>query len=74
MPGLADLLKQLQPSRIDFSCRDGFPQRAARLMRVMAIVEAAPAEILRELDKALFYPAEAEVMQAERLHAGAVDQ
>ena len=69
-----DLPEQLQPSRVDLSCRDGFPQCAARFMRMVAVVEAALAEILRELDKALFYPAEAQVMQAERLHAGAVDQ
>ncbi len=69
-----DLLKQLQSSRVDLSCRNGFPQRAAGLMHMVAVAEAALAEILRKLDKALFYPAEAEVMQAECLHAGAVDQ
>jgi len=69
-----DLLKQLQPSCIDLSRSDGFPQRAAGLVRVVAIVEAALAEILRELDESLFYTAEAEVMQAERLYAGTVDQ
>ena len=69
-----DLLKQLQPSRVDLARRDGFAQRAARFMRMVAVVEAALAEILREFDKALFDAAEAQVMQAECLHAGAVDQ
>src|SRR3989338_11667612 len=69
-----DLPEQLQPSCVDLPCRDGLAQCAARFVRVVAVAEAALAEILRELDKSLFYPAEAQVMQAERLHAGAVDQ
>ena len=69
-----DLPEQLQPARIDLSLRDRIAQCAARFMRVAAIVEAALAEILREFHETLFYSAEAQVMQAEGLHAGAVDQ
>ena len=43
-------------------------------MHVMAIAKAALAEKLRELDKSLFNFSETQVMQAECLHAGAVDQ
>ena len=43
-------------------------------MYMAAVVKAALAEILREFHKALFYSAEAQVVQAEGLHAGAVDQ
>ena len=64
-----NLPEQIQPSRVDLSRRDRFTQRAARLVGVVAVVEAALAEIGRELDKALFDAAEAQVMQA-----GAVDQ
>ena len=41
---------------------------------MVAVVEAALAKVLRELDKTLLYAAKTQVMQAERLHAGAVDQ
>lgn len=43
-------------------------------MRVAAIGEAALAEILSEFNKALFYPAQAQVVQAECLYTGAVDE
>ena len=69
-----DVLKQGQPARINLARLDRIAQRAARFMQVAAIVKAALAEILRKLHESLFYPAEAQVVQAERLHAGAVDQ
>ena len=43
-------------------------------MRVAAVAKAALAEILRKFHKALFYSAETQVVQAEGLHAGAIDQ
>ncbi len=43
-------------------------------MGVAAIVEAALAEIWRELDEAGFNLSQTQVMQAEHLYAGAVDQ
>lgn len=69
-----DLLKQLQPARIDLSFRNRIAQRAARFMSVAAIVKAALAEISGEFDESLFYSAEAQMMQAECLYTGAIDQ
>ena len=69
-----NLLEQLKPARIDLSRCDRVAYRAAGFVGVVAVVEAALAEILRELDETLFYAAEAQVMQAEGLHAGTVDQ
>src|SRR3990167_6434012 len=37
----SDLPEQLQPARVDFARRDGFPLRAARLVRIVAVVVAA---------------------------------
>lgn len=74
MPGLADLLKQLHSARVDFSLGDRIAQRAARFMQMMAVMKAALAEIFFKLHKPLLYPAKAQVVQAEGLHAGAVDQ
>lgn len=73
-PGLADLLEQLQPPRIDLARFDRVAYCAAGFVQVVAVVEAALAAVRRELDKSFFYSAEAQVVQAECLHAGAVDQ
>jgi hypothetical protein len=68
-----DLLKQLQSPRSYLSFRNCFAQCAIGFMRMAAIVKAALPEIARKLHEALFDAAEAQVMQAEGLHAGAVD-
>ena len=39
-----------------------------------AVAKAALAEVLGEFHESLFYPAEAQMVQAEGLHAGAIDQ
>ena len=69
----SDLLEQLQPARIDLSLANRIAQCAARFMLVAAVVEAALAEILRELHETLLNAAEAQVMQAEGLDSGTID-
>jgi len=69
-----DLLEQFQPTRVDFSTADRIAQGTPRFLHVPAVVKAALAEIRRELHKTLLDRAEAQVVQAEGLHAGAVDQ
>jgi hypothetical protein len=69
-----DLLKQLQPPRVDLPFIRCFAYRAVRLVRVAAIGEAALAEIGQEFGEASFYRGKIQVMQAKELHAGTVDE
>lgn len=71
---LADLLEQFQPARVDLASFNRAAYRATRFVQVVAVVEAALAAVRRELDESFFYSAEAQVVQAECLNAGAVDQ
>ena len=69
-----DLLKQLQPSLVDLPLGRCLADRTIRLMRVAAVGEAALAEVGQEFREAFFYRGKIQVVQAEQLHAGAVDQ
>lgn len=67
------LLKQLQSSQIDFPFFGCLAYRAVRLVRVTAIGEAALAEVGQKLGETSFYRGKIQVMQAEQLHAGTID-
>jgi hypothetical protein len=70
----SNLLKQLQTSNVDLPLVCCFAYRAVRLVRVAAIGEAALAQVGQEFGEASFYRREIQMMQAEQLHAGAVDE
>ena len=74
--GLArsDLLKQLQSPLVDLPIFRCFSYRAVRFVRVAAIGEAALAQVGQEFGEAFFYCGKIQMMQAEQLHAGAVDE
>ena len=72
--GAANILKQFHSARIYFSGGDGGEQCAIRFMGVAAIMKAALSEIRRELDEAGFDLTQTQMMQAEHLYAGAVNQ
>ncbi len=60
--------------RRDFSFVDRFENRAARLVQVMAVVEAAFAEIRPEVGERALEPPLRQVMQPELLKARRIDQ
>ena len=70
----SDLLKQLQSPLVDLSFRRCLAYRAVWFVRVAAIGEAALAKVGAEFREASFYRGKIQMMQAEQLHAGAVDE
>src|SRR6185437_2061828 len=75
---LAGFVYELRVQRVPFATHaaigDRFENRAARLVQVMAVVEAAVRQQRPELEKRAFEPAFGQMMQAELLEAGRVDQ
>src|SRR5512139_3118257 len=69
-----DLLKQLQSALVYLSFRSRLAYRTVRFVRVAAIGKAALAEVGQEFGEASFDRGKIQVVQAEQLHAGAVDE
>ena len=68
-----DLLKQLQPPHVDLSLICCLPYSAIGFMRVTAVGKAALPKVGQKFPEASFYCGKIQMMQAEQLHAGAVD-
>src|SRR5487761_2657778 len=72
--GAADAAEHLQSARVYRSCFRGLRQGAARLAQVAAVLKTALPEKTAEFDKTGFDVLLRQVMQAELLQAGAIDQ